>query len=302
VDRFAAMEVFARVVEAGSFAGAADRLGLSRAAASKQVMQLEAHLGARLLNRTTRRLSLTEEGAAYYERCLRILAELDDAERVAAEARGAPRGTLRLSAPLSFGILHLGPALSAFACRHQGVSLALTLDDRFVDLVEEGFDAAIRIGRLPDSTLVARLLCRTRLVVAAAPAYWREHGVPLAPAELARHRCLNYTLRAAGRDWRFADGSGGEETVAVAGPLTANNGDVLRAAALAGAGVAWLPDFLIGADVKAGLLETALDDRRGGEIGIYIVYPQTRHLTAKLRVFVDFLVEHFSAPPDWRLA
>lgn len=301
MDRLAAMEVFARVVEAGSFAAAAERLALSRAAASKQVMQLEAHLGTRLLNRTTRRLSLTGEGEAYYARCLRILGEVATAEREAGEAADAPRGTLRVTAPVSFGILHLGPIVGEFAARFPGVTLALGFDDRFVDLVAEGYDAGIRIGRLPDSTLVARRLCRTRLVVVASPGYWQAHGKPRVPAELARHPCGNYTLRADGRDWRFDDGSGGVEIVSVAGPLTANNGDVLREAALAGACVAWLPDFLVGADVKAGRLETALEDRRMDEAGIHVIYPQTRHVTAKLRALVDLLVERFARPPAWQL-
>jgi DNA-binding transcriptional LysR family regulator len=295
------MQVFTRVVEAGSFAAAAGRLGLSRAAASKQVMQLEEHLGTRLLNRTTRRLALTEEGAQYYERCLGILGAIEEAEREAADARGEPRGTLRLSAPVSFGTLHLGPAVNEFVARHPKLNVALTLDDRYVDLVEEGFDAAIRIGRLADSSLVARRLCSVGLVVAASPEYWRRHGRPTQPSELAQHACLNYTLRTDGRDWRFRDAAGEEQSVAVSGPITTNNGDLLRLAALAGVGVAWLPDFIIGADVKAGRLETALDDWRLPAAGVHIVYPQTRHVSPKLRAFVDFLARSFTGAPSWRL-
>jgi DNA-binding transcriptional LysR family regulator len=300
MDRLSAMEVFARVVESGSFAGAAARLGLSRAAASKHVMQLEEHLGVRLLNRTTRRLSLTAEGAAFHERCQRILAELEQAECEASEARGEPRGTLRISAPVSFGTRHLGGAIGEFSRQYPRVSIALTLDDRFVDLVEDGFDAAIRIGRLPDSTLVARRLCAARLVIVAAPAYWARAGRPRALEDLAGHSALNYTLRAAGRDWRFGEGAG-ERSVAVSGPISANNGDVLRAAAVAGAGAALLPDFIVGEDVKAGRLEPVLQSLTGPAIGIHVVYPQTRHVTAKLRLFVDFLVGHFGTPPAWQL-
>jgi DNA-binding transcriptional LysR family regulator len=295
------MQVFARVVEAGSFAGAAGRLGLSRAAASKQVMQLEEHLGTRLLNRTTRRLGLTEEGAAYYERCLTILGAIEEAEREAAAARGEPRGTLRISAPVSFGTLHLGPAINGFVAQYPKIAVALSLEDRYVDLVEEGFDAALRIGRLADSSLLARRLCSARLVVVASPDYWQRKGRPKVPAELAGHPCLNYTLRADGRGWRFVDGEGREQIIVIAGPITTNNGDLLRLAAIAGVGVAWLPDFIVGADVKAGRLETALDEYRPEEAGIQIVYPQTRHVSPKLRAFVDFLVAYFVSVPSWQL-
>jgi DNA-binding transcriptional LysR family regulator len=293
------MEVFARVVEAGSFAGAAERLGLSRGAASKHIMQLEARIGVQLLNRTTRRLSLTEEGRAYYERCLRILADVEEAEREAGEATGKPRGTLRLSAPVSFGLLHLGSAVHEFAQINPAVRVELSLDDRVADLVKEGFDAAIRIGRLADSSLVGRRLCGTRLVVAAAPGYWHERGKPAAPAALAGHACLHYTLQSGGAEWRFRDRSGGEHVVRAAGPLAANNGDVLRAAALAGAGVALLPDFIIGPDLQSGALESVLDEYAAPKFGVHVVYPPSRQVPLKLRAWVDFLAARFAPRPPW---
>lgn len=289
MDRFTRLSAFVRVVESGSFSAAAAKLGVSRAAASKYVQQLEEHLGVRLLNRTTRRLSLTEEGAAFHERAVRILAELDAAEIEASAGAGEPRGTLRLSAPVSFGTRHLGPAVAEFVCRHPKVQVELMLEDRYADLVEEGCDAAIRIGRLADSSLVARRLCATRLVLAASPGYWRRKGKPRRPADLALEDCLVYTLQAGGRSWRLFDAAGVETVLQPKGALAANNGDVLREAALAGAGVVLLPDFLVADDIAAGRLETALPGWRGAELGIQAVCPPGRYVPARLRLFLDFL-------------
>jgi DNA-binding transcriptional LysR family regulator len=296
MDRFTRLAAFVRVVESGSFSEAAQRLGLSRAAASKYVQQLETHLGVRLLNRTTRQLSLTDEGAAFYERAVRILGELESAEREAASGAGEVRGTLRLSAPLSFGIRHLGPAVAEFLRRHPHIQVSLALDDRYADLINEGLDAAIRIGQLADSSLVARRLCSTTLVVAAAPDYWRRKGKPRQPGELAPEDCLVYTLQTAGRAWRFFDAGGSETVIQARGVLAANNGDVLRDAALSGAGVVLLPDFIIGEDVAAGRLETALPDWRGAELGIHAVWPSDRHIPKRLRVFLDFLAQRLAPP------
>lgn len=297
MDRFTRLSAFVRVVESGSFSAAAAKLGLSRAAASKYVRQLEEHLGVRLLNRTTRRLSLTDEGAAFYERAARILAELEAAEGEASAGAGEARGTLRLSAPVSFGRRHLGPAIAEFLRRHPHVQIALTLEDRFVDLVEDGFDAAIRIGRLSDSSLVARRLCATRLVLAAAPAYWRRKGKPRTPAALPLDDCFVYTLQAAGRSWRLLDEAGKETVLQARGALAANNGDVLCEAALAGAGIVLLPDFIVGEDLAAGRLETALPGWLGIELGIQAVWPSGRHLPTRLRLFLDFLARKLSSPP-----
>ena len=301
MDRLTSIEVFARVVETGSFAAAAERLGIGRAAASKHVLRLEERLGARLLNRTTRRVGLTEEGAAFYERCSRILAELEEAEHDLGAARREPRGTLRINAPVSFGVLHLGAAIGAFAIRYPQVRIALALNDRFVDLVEEGFDVAVRIGRLPSSSLVARRICETRLVPVASPGYWARHGKPALPEDLRRHNCLIYTLQA-GSDWRFVGADGAEHHVTVGGSISASNGDVLRAAALDGVGVALLPDFIAGPDVRRGDLVEALPSYRPPVLGVHAVYPPTRHVPAKLRAFIDFLGERFSPLPSWSLA
>jgi DNA-binding transcriptional LysR family regulator len=300
MDRLTSIEIFARVVETGSFVAAAERLGISRAAASKHVLRLEERLGARLLNRTTRRVGLTEEGAAFYDRCARILAELEEAEHDLGAARREPRGTLRVNAPVSFGVLHLGAAIGSFAGRYPQVRIALALNDRVVDLVEEGFDVAVRIGRLPSSSLVARRICETGLVPVASPDYWGRHGKPATPEELRRHNCLVYTLQA-GSDWRFVGPHGSEHLVTVTGSISASNGDVLRAAALAGIGVALLPDFIAGPDVQSGALVAAFADYRAPVLGVHAVYPPTRHVPAKLRAFIDFLGERFSPRPSWAL-
>jgi DNA-binding transcriptional LysR family regulator len=301
MDRFTRLAAFARVVESGSFSAAAAKLGLSRAATSKHVRQLEEHLGVRLLNRTTRHLSLTEEGAAFYERAQRILAELEAAEGEASAGAGEARGTLRLSAPVSFGRRHLGPAIAEFLGRYPHVQIALSLEDRFADLVEEGLDAAIRIGRLADSSLVARRLCATRLVLAAAPSYWRRKGKPRTLEALPLDDCFVYTLQAAGRSWRFLDAAGKETVLQPRGAFVANNGDVLREAALAGAGIVLLPDFIVGEDLSEGRLETALPGWRGIELGIQAVWPSGRHLPSRLRLFLDFLAQTLSAP-SWERA
>lgn len=297
MDNLSAMAVFAKVVQAGGFSAAARRLRLSKAAVSKRVAGLEDRLGARLLNRTTRRLALTEEGAAFYERAVRILAEVDEAEGAVSRLGAEPRGTLRVSAPMSFAILHLADALPAFMAKHPGLAVDIALNDRLVDLVEEGFDVAIRIARLPDSSLVARKLAPTRSLVAARPDYWRRHGKPRHPRELEGHNCLRYSYQITQDEWRFKDGV----AIAVAGTFIANNGDVLRSAALAGLGVARLPSFIVGDDVRSGRLEPALEDFEEGELSIYAVYPHRRHLSARVRAFVDFLAGRFAPLPPWEM-
>jgi DNA-binding transcriptional LysR family regulator len=295
MDRFAAMQVFARVVEHGSFARAAERLAISTSACSRHVAELEAHLDVRLLNRTTRRLSLTESGQAFYERCVQVLADLDEAEQAAAMSAARPRGTLKLTCGISFGVRHVARLVGAFAARHPEVRFDVQLSDRFVDLVEEGFDLAIRIGESPTQNLIARKLGETRLVPCAAPVYLREHGAPESPADLAQHACLTYEYLPQRGTWRFQDRAGGEHTVRVAGPVHANNGDMLAAAAVEGIGIAMEPDFIVDADVAAGRLVRVLDDYVPAPTIVYAVYPSRRHLSAKVRAFVDFLAERFAA-------
>jgi DNA-binding transcriptional LysR family regulator len=297
----AGMGVFARVVEARSFSAAARALGLSKSAVSKEIARLEDHLGVRLLNRTTRRLALTEAGALFYERCARVLREAAEAERAVQDLGTEPRGLLRLNAPMSFGHLHLAPAVADFLARHPAVRIEMTLEDRVIDVVGEGFDIVVRIADLPPSSLVARRIAINRRVVCAAPAYLAVHGTPELPQDLARHNCLNYTYLASGDVWRFR-GTGGPVAVRVSGSFSANNGDVLRQAAVAGLGIILMPTFLIGPELQSGALLPILNDYRESDTSIYALYPPTRHVSPKVRAFIDFLVERFGPEPYWDAA
>lgn len=298
MPRLDEMEIFAEVVEAEGFSAAARRLGLSKSAVSKQVGRLEDRLGVRLLNRTTRRLSLTEAGATFYEACRRVLDEASSAEQAVSDLATAPRGLLRLNAPMSFGFLHLGPAIPAFHARYPQVTVDAAMNDRFVDLVEEGYDVAIRIGALRDSSLVARRLAPCRAVLCASPDYLARRGRPRRPEDLAGHDCLLYANSANPREWTF-HGQRGRQAVAVKGPLIANNGDVLCGAALAGMGITRLPTFIVGPQLRKGRLEVVLPDHPLPEQGIHAVYPHGRNLSPKVRVFVDFLADHLGPEPYW---
>jgi DNA-binding transcriptional LysR family regulator len=299
MDRFTAMRSFATVVEEGSFAAAAARLGLSRAAVSRQVIELEGHLGARLLNRTTRRVAATEVGRDYHARCHRILDELAEAEQSVASLQAEPRGVLKANAPMSFGIRHLAPVIAAFAARCPDVRVVLSLNDRFVDLIEEGYDLAIRIGALRDSSLIARRLAPSKGLVCASPAYLTRRGRPRTPGELGNHSCLQYSYLASGATWKLRDSEGDEHSLRVSGPLCANNGDVLRQAALDGLGIAMLPTFLVGEDIRSGRLRRVLVDYAPPEMAIHAVYPPGRYLAPKVRSFIDFLAERFGPRPYW---
>jgi len=300
MDSLTSMRVFAAVVDAGSFVAAARRLKLSRAVVTKHVAALEDRLQVRLLERTTRKLSVTEAGGRYYERCAQILTEIEDAEREAAQASAVPRGTLRVSASHTFATLHIAPHLAEFRRRFPEVDLEIVLSDRFVDLVEEGFDLAIRIADgLPESSLVARRLAPSRFVVCGAPAYFERHGTPQTPDDLKQHPCLGYTLSPRERTWVFACADDRRYVVNVSGPLRSNSGDLLRAASVGGAGVMLLPTFYVGEDLERGRLRPILTDYRLQEYGIYALYPSRKHLTAKVKAFVDFLIERFGPEPYW---
>jgi DNA-binding transcriptional LysR family regulator len=294
MDRVQAMTVFAKVVEQGSFARAADKLSISTSACSRLVAELEAHLDTRLLNRTTRRLSLTESGQGFYERCVQLLADLDDAERAATESAASPRGTLRLTTSINFGVRHVSPAIGEFLVKYPAVKFDVSLSDRIVDLVEEGYDLAIRIGSAGGETVVARKLGEARMVACASPAYLKAHGAPKTPGDLARHPCLTYEYMPARHIWPFRGKDGREHAVRVAGPLHSNNGDLLAAAAVAGVGIAYEPEFILGPDLKAGRLVPILTSYTAPLGPIYAVYPSRRYLTAKVRAFVDFLAQRFA--------
>jgi DNA-binding transcriptional LysR family regulator len=296
------MQVFAQVVESGSFSKASDRLNLSPTAVSRQVADLETHLSTRLLNRTTRRVSLTESGRAFYERCVQLLADLDEAEQEAARAAVVPRGTIKLTTSVTFGVRHLAPAIAAFIAQHREVRFDVSLADRMVDLVEEGFDLGVRVGGPGSENLVARKLGETRLVPCASPAYLEANGAPRTPEELERHNCFTYEYVQPRHVWRFRDPSGAERAVRVGGSLHSNNGDLLAEVAARGAGIAFEPAFIVGPDVRAGRLVPLLQDFVPAPVPIYAVYPSRKHLSAKVRLFVDFLVKSFADTRDWSLA
>ena len=301
MDRLSAMQTFARVVESGSFARASERLNISTSVASRQVADLEAHLKTRLLHRTTRKLSLTESGQAYYERVVQLLADLDEAEQSATRSAELPQGTLRVNAALAFGVLHLAPALCDFLSVYPGIRIDVTLSDRVVDLVEEGYDLAIRIGTLQNPNLIARKLGSTRAVLCASRDYLQRSGMPRHPEDLAAHNCLLYTYTTALAEWRFTDGAGKHRFAKVAGNLHANNGNLLREAALLGAGIILQPDFLVADDIRAGRLVKLLPDYPGASFPISAVFASRKHLSAKVRSFVDFLAERFGGETDWKV-
>ena len=298
MDRFHAIAAFAKVVETGSFARAAERLGVSVSAVSRQVADLEAHLDSRLLNRTTRRLSLTESGRVFYERCVQLLADLEEAEQSAHAGTLKPRGTLRLTCGTTFGVRHLAPAMVGFIERFPEMRLDLELSDRAVDLVDEGFDVAVRIGNVGSQNLVGRKIGETRLICCASPAYLARHGEPKQPEDLSRHACLTYEYASQKNLWAFRDRTGRERSVRVSGPVHGNSGAMLSALAKAGLGVIVAPDFQVGPEVRDGRLTRILRAFELAPINIYVVYPSRRHLSAKVRAFAEFLSERF-LNPEW---
>ena len=302
MDRFSALATFAKVVELGSFARAAERLSLSTSAVSRQVAELEAHLEVRLLNRTTRRLSLTEAGQGFYERCVQLLADLEETESSVRSASIEPRGTLRITCGVSFGERHLAPAVTDFAALHPQVSFDLDLSDRAVDLVEEGFDLAIRIGPPGPQALVSRRIGTTQLVCCAAPAYLARHPPPQTPADLERHDCLAYAYSTLAAAWSFETPDGERHTPRVIPRHRANNGRMLAELAAAGPAVLLEPDFIVAPEVRAGRLVRLLPGYLPPRSPIAAVYPSRRHLSAKVRGFVDYLAERCARRQEWSLA
>jgi len=290
LDLFA---IFARLAETGSFSQAARTLGMSKATISKRVAELEAGLGVSLLARTTRRAALTEAGEQVLRRAQKILEEAESAVEEARETRAVARGRLKIAAPLGFGLRYLGPALPEFFGAYPDIALDLALDDRVVDLIAGGFDAALRIGDMPDSSFTARRLAPVKVHVVAAPAYWLAHGEPQKPEDLAGHACIRYANTASGMVWRFTGLDDRVVSVRVDGPLCVNNGDVELPTICAGVGVARLPDFLVWRDVADGRLKTALDDWRGADMALHLLTPASRAQPRRLRAFSDFLADTF---------
>lgn len=296
MDRTQEMAAFVAVVDAGSFVGAVDTLRISKAAVSRQVDALEQRIGVRLLHRTTRRLSLTEEGRLFYQRARDILEAIDAAEAEANSRTQTPGGLVRVNVPLSFGMSHLAPLWGDFLAAYPQIDLDVTLNDRVVDLVDEGYDLAVRISSLPDSSMVCRKLAATEMLVCASPGYLARHGTPTHPQELTRHQVLAYTYLSGRDEWRFS-GPDGEVLVRTHPRTYSNNGDTCRAIALRDGGIILQPSFMIGEDLKRGDLVRLIPEYRSVELGIYAVYPSRKQLPLKVRCLIDFLAEAFRAPP-----
>lgn len=302
LDRITGMHVFSRAARAGSLSAAARQMALSPAMAAKHVDALEARLGARLFLRSTRKLSLTEAGQQYLETCSRLLPELEEVEAAIASQRTEASGLLRINAPLSFGARYVAPILPAFFRQHPGVTVDLGLNDRVVDLMEEGWDLTIRVGPLKDSRLVSRKLADSAMVVCAAPGYWARQGRPGRWADLQAHNCLSFLLSNLSRpdEWRF--GKGADRGVAVKGTLRTNNGDALVAAAVAGLGVLYEPEFIVADAIRRGDLECAALDADTADLGgIHLVRAADRAPPAKVRVMSDFLLAAFNPSPPWAI-
>jgi DNA-binding transcriptional LysR family regulator len=299
MDNLEDIAVFVKVVDAGSFTGAADALETSQPVVSKSVTRLEQRLGVRLLNRTTRRISLTEAGTELYRKAASALTQLDEAQLDIARYQAEPRGTLRISAPTSFTVLQLRQRLGKFLERHPHVTLDLVLEDHVVDLVEEGYDAAIRVGALSSSTLIARRLAPCKQVFCASPKYLERHGAPEVVEDLLKHNCIVYTLGRDARTWRVLGEDGSEIQLPVRGNAYVNSGLLELAFALEGVGIAVLPTFYVGDALREGKLVRVLEQAKLPELGVYLVYPDRRNLLPKLKALLDFLVESFGGEADW---
>jgi DNA-binding transcriptional LysR family regulator len=293
--KFVEMRTFVAVVDAGSFVGAADALAMSKPAVSRAVNELEARLGVRLLHRTTRRLSLTDEGQLYYARCNELLLAIEEAENEITARRGEAAGLIKINVPVSFGMLHLAPLWPVFKEKHPKATLDVTLSDRTVDLVEEGFDLAVRIGRLQSSTLIVRKLASTRMVLCASPKYLKRAGLPKHPHELAEHSTLAYSYWSERDEWKF-DGPEGAVTVRTEPRLRTNNGDTCRVGALSHQGIILQPTFLVGEDLKAGTLVEILPSYKSISLDISVVYASRKFVSPKVRLLIDFLVGSFKSP------
>lgn len=298
MDRLTAMKVFATVASLGSYSAAAEKLKISRAMASKHVQYLENSLGARLLNRTTRHISLTEVGKSYQERINAILLDIDDAELAITQLNSEPRGTLRIMAPPSFGAFHLARFIASYNSSYPDVIIEMLLSDRTPDLVEEGLDMAIRVGAMDDSSLVARKLASARMVICGAPEFIAKYGRPETPADLDRYNCLLFTPRIPANEWQFTI-NGKETSQHITGTFRSNVGDALRVAAIKGCGLVQLPTYMVGLDIKSERLIPLLGEFEPPEKPIYAVYSHRKYLSAKIRTFVDFLSELLHPIPYW---
>ncbi len=294
MDVLSGMQAFVKVVDEGSFTKAAASLSMPKSTLSRHVAALEDRLGVRLLHRTTRSLRPTDVGMAYYERCTQIVNDVEEAEAAVTQLQTSPRGTLRLSVGVTFGYMFVPSLISSFLRQHDSVDVEVQLSDRMVDLVDEGFDLALRAGVLGDSSLIARKLGSATRACVASPEYLRLRGTPKRPSDLRSHDCLRYGYERSGSSWGFASAR-----VPVSGPLTANNADILREAAIDGLGLAFMPRFMVAQAIQDGTLVEVLAEHIAQEGGVYAVYPHSRHLSAKVRAFVDHAIEHFGPIAPW---
>jgi DNA-binding transcriptional LysR family regulator len=299
MDRFENMGVFIRVVEAGSISGAADRLGVAKSAVSRRLKELEEHLGVELFHRTTRRMNLTDTGRAFYHQSVRILEDVLEAEHATSQAHGTLKGSLKIALPSTFGLMHMGPAINEFLQAHPEIEFDLDFNDREVDLIQEGFDLAIRIAKLPDSSLIARRLAPIQFVMCASPVYLERMGMPESPDQLREHQCLVYSLLRDYEYWYLTDSTGKEIRTKIHPYLKASTGEFLKDAAVEGLGISLLPSFIAYKEIERGALVPVLKDYKIPQIDAYAIYPQTRHLSQRVRAFVDFLVKRFEGTPYW---
>jgi DNA-binding transcriptional LysR family regulator len=296
MDKFESIRAFTQVVESGGFAAAARKMGLSRSAVNKLVLNLEDDLQTQLLHRTTRRVSATAAGRAFYERCVNILADLEEAELALSRLQEEPRGSLRVNAPMTFGTLYLGPLLADFMAQYPDLQVELSLNDRFIDPIDEGFDVTVRITAAPSAaSLIAHALAPCPMVICAAPSYLHRRGIPTQPSDLADHACLHYGHRAQDNSWALTDAHQGQTVVAVHGPLCCNNGEVLKQAALAGLGIVLMPRFIVEDALQRGQLQPILAEFCPPENQIFALYPVNRHLSVKVKALIEFLQRHLSS-------
>lgn len=299
MDRFGNMRTFIRVVEAASISGAADRLGVAKSAVSRRLKELEAHLGVELFHRTTRKMNLTDSGRAFYHQSVRILDDVLEAEIAISQAHGTLSGSLKIALPSTFGLMHMGPAINEFLQAHPQIEFDLDFNDREVDLMQEGFDLAIRIAKLPDSSLIARRLAPIQIVMCASPSYLERMGTPQTPDELIEHQCLVYSLLRDFEYWHLSDSKGKEVKIKISPYLKASTGEFLKDAAVEGMGIILVPSFIAYKEIERGTLVPVLKDYKIPQVAAYAIYPQTRHLSQRVRAFVDFLVKRFEGIPYW---
>ena len=295
MDRLSAMKLYCQIIETGQLSLAADQLNLSKGTVSKQLAKLEAHLGGRLLNRTTRRLTSTEAGQAFYERAKLILESVEEAECVVSGLTAEPRGTLKINAPMSFGIQHMGKLLAKYQQKYPKVTIDISLNDRQIDLIEEGYDLALRIATLKDSTLIVRRLAPFHIVMCASPSYLQQYGKPKIPSDLKNHQCIAYAYSNSLKYWTFTNAKGDKQQIPVYGSLATNNGNLICDAMINSMGIAALPTFIAGDAIRQGRAVIILDDWRPRAEDISLLYPSSKHLSAKVRAFVDLAVAHFQS-------